>query len=239
MPFGGRVFSVGKFLLLIAALVGTFFLFAGVAMRVALRAREVQVPALDGRSVGEATQALADVGLTLKVDDVRRVDPRVPSGRVVQQDPPAGAGARRQRTIRVWLSAGPKVITIPPLVGQSERTARIRLQQDGITLGATTEIHSPDYPAGVVVAQDPPSTASMTRVSLLVNAGSDSAGYIAPDLIGLDGRRAAEALRDAGFRVNLVTGTATAGAAGTVLKQQPAAGLPIGPNDALSLEVSR
>jgi serine/threonine-protein kinase len=206
---------------------------------VALRAREVQVPALAGRSVGDATQALADVGLAIKVDDVRRVDPKVPSGRVVQQDPPAGVGARRQRTIRVWLSAGPKVITIPPLVGQSERTARIRLQQDGITLGATTEIHSLDYPAGVVVAQDPPSTASTTRVSLLVNAGTDSLAYIVPDLTGLDGRRTAEAMREAGFRVNVVTGSTGTGAAGTVIKQQPAPGLPLGPNDALSLEVSR
>ena len=65
MPLvSGRVWSLGKILLLIAALAATFLLFAGVAVRVALRAREVQVPRLTGHTVNEATQALSDLGLT-------------------------------------------------------------------------------------------------------------------------------------------------------------------------------
>src|SRR5690242_8456640 len=120
----GRVWSAGKLLLLMGALTATFFLFAGIAMRVALRAREVQVPPLTGRPVSDATQVLAELGLTLRVDDTRRADPTIPQGRIVLQDPPAGSGARRQRSIRVWLSAGPRTRAVPELVGQTERTAR-------------------------------------------------------------------------------------------------------------------
>ena len=101
------VWSVGRLLLLATALGATFLLFFGVALRVALRAREVQVPTLVGKTVNDASQMLGVLGLTLKVDPTRRPDANVPASRIMLQDPPAGAAARLQRSIRVWLSAGP------------------------------------------------------------------------------------------------------------------------------------
>jgi serine/threonine-protein kinase len=265
MALGGRVYSFGKLLLLCAALAGTFLLFAGVGVRVALRTREVQVPPLTGQTVAEASRLLGTVGLTIKIDEMRRPDPKLPPGRVVQQEPPAGAAARRQRTIRVWLSAGPRATTVADVVGQSERTARLRLDQDGVTIASTTDLHSPDYPTGVVVAQDPPPASNAPRVTLLVNRGAEAAGYLMPDLLGLDGRRTADALRGLGFRVTLVTspaltgpastnsgvtgttasGTAVAGttppsaAPGAIVRQTPAPGFQLASGEAISLEVSR
>jgi len=127
MRLGTRVWSVGKFFLLVGALGATFFLFFGIAMRVALRSREGEVPPLGGLTVNQATDTLAALGLGLRVDDNRRVDAKVPLGHVMQQDPGAGMRARRQRTIRVWVSSGPRVTKVPALVGQSERTAQMRL----------------------------------------------------------------------------------------------------------------
>ena len=135
MRFGTRVWSVGKFFLLVAALTVTFLISFGISMRVALRTREVEVPTLTGLTVNEATERLATLGLGLRVDDNRRADPKVPLGRVMQQEPNSGTRARRQRTIRVWVSSGPRVTTVPALVGQTERTARIRLDQDGVQIG--------------------------------------------------------------------------------------------------------
>ena len=89
MLFRTRVWGAGKLLVLAAALLGTFVIFAAAAMRVALRAREVSVPNLAGRTVQDATAILADHGLTLRVDEVQRVDPKVPAGRITQQDPTA------------------------------------------------------------------------------------------------------------------------------------------------------
>ena len=50
MLFRTRVWGAGKLLVLVAALLGTFVIFAAAAMRVALRAREVSVPNLAGRA---------------------------------------------------------------------------------------------------------------------------------------------------------------------------------------------
>jgi serine/threonine-protein kinase len=240
MRLGTRVWNVGKFFLIVGALAATFLIFFGLSMRFALRAREVEVPVLVGLTVNEATERLATLGLGLRVDDNRRADPKVPLGRVMQQDPGAGVQARRQRTIRVWVSSGPRVTIIPTLVGQTERTARIRLDQDGIQIGTLSEIRSPDYPTDAVVAQNPPPAARAPEVSMLVNRGEQATTFVMPDLIGMEGDRAADAMRTRGFRVTIVGTQAAPGIPpGTIVSQQPRAGFKVGEADPISLEVSR
>ncbi len=156
MALRTRVWSAGKLLLLGGALVATYVLFAAASMRVALRAREVQVPDFTNRTANEASAIAADLGLTLKVDDTRRLDPKIAAGRVLAQEPAAGSTARRQRSVRVWLSAGQRASTVPGLVGETERTAQLRLAQDGLTLADIAEIRSQAFMPDVVVAQTPP-----------------------------------------------------------------------------------
>lgn len=240
MPLTTRVWSLGKLLLLVAALAGTFLLFAGVGMRAALRAREVQVPPLVGRTVSDATDELAGVGLALRIDPTQRPDDKVPAGRIRQQDPAPGVEARRQRTIRVWVSSGPRTTSVPPLVGQTERTARIRVEQDGLQVGTVSEFRSPDYPADAVVAQDPAPSSSAPSVSLLLNRGEQATTYVMPDVIGMNGERAAEALRNRGFRVSIVGSQPyPAVPPGTIVRQQPSGGFKVAPSDPISVEVSR
>src|SRR4029077_2002777 len=107
MQLKTRVWGLGKFLLLVGALAATFLVFAAAAMRVALRAREVRVPVLVGHTVNDASETLAGLGLSLRIDPNQRPDDKVPAGRVMQQDPVPGGAARQQRTIRVWVSSGP------------------------------------------------------------------------------------------------------------------------------------
>jgi len=240
MRFGTRVWSLGKLLLLIGALGATYLLFFGVSMRVALRSREVEVPELVGHTVNEATQSLAALGLALRVEENRRSDERIAAGRIMQQDPSQGVPARQQRTIRVWVSSGPHTTTVPPLVGQTERTAQMRLQQDGLEAGTISEFRSPDYPADAVVSQDPPPASRAPRVSLLLNRGEQATTYVMPDVIGMDGARAAAALRSRGFRVSIVGSQPYPGVpAGTVVRQQPPGGFQVAGADPISLEVSR
>jgi len=240
VPFGSRVWSLGKFFVLMAALGLTFLVFFGISMRVALWAREVQVPSLVGQTVNDATAALTELGLGLRVDENQRPDDRVEAGRVMQQEPAAGLVSRRQRTVRVWISSGPKRTVVPTLVGQSERAAQIRLQQDSVAITSISEFRSADYPADVVVSQNPAPTSRSPQVSLLLNRGELTSTYVMPDVIGVDGERAADALRRQGFRVSIVGTQPYAGVPpGTVVRQQPAGGFQVGGSDAISLEVSR
>jgi serine/threonine-protein kinase len=240
LALGNRMWGAGKVLVLIAALGVTYLIFAFGSMRVALRAREVTVPDLQGRSVAEATAQLTAVGLALRVDDSRRLDPKVPADHIILQDPAGGIVTRRQRSVRVWLSAGPRISTIPRLTGETERTAQLRLQADGLAIVGLSEIRSNDYMAGAVVAQKPPPESRGTEVALLVNRGERSTSYVMPDLIGVNGDRAAELLRSRGLRVSVVGEQPYPGVpAGIILRQLPQAGFQIAPGEPISIEVSR
>jgi|SRR3954471_6316000 beta-lactam-binding protein with PASTA domain len=240
MRLSTRVLGAGKRLLLGGALLLTFFLFAALSMRLAIKTRDVVVPTLDGKTVNEASGLLIDAGLNLKVEEARRVDATVPAGRVISQDPQPGVRTRRERSVKVWVSAGPRANTVPTLLGESERTAQLRVQQDGLQLASMAEIRSTEYPAGTVVAQNPRPKSSGGRVALLVNRGERGATYVMPDLIGVNGDRAADLLRTRGFRVSLVGDHPYPGVpAGIVLRQNPQGGFQVAPGDPISLEVSR
>ena len=240
MAFKTRVWSAGKLLLLGGALLLTYVLFAAASMRLALKTREVAVPSLTGMSVNDARAALADHGLNLRVEEGMRVDPKVPAGQVLAQDPQAGIRTRRERSVKVWVSAGPRASVVPALVGESERAAQLRVEQEGLQLLAASEVRSAEYPSGVVVAQTPPPKTSGGQVALLINRGERGLTYVMPDLIGVNGDRAADLLRARGFRVAVVGDHPYPGVpAGIVIRQNPQAGFQIAPGETISLEVSR
>jgi len=240
MALRTRVWGAGKLLLIFGGLLLTYVLFAAASMRVALRTRDVGVPALTGKSVNDATALLAEAGLNLRVEEGLRADPKVPAGQILAQDPQAGASTRRERSVKVWVSSGPRATIIPALLGESERTAQLRLQQDGLELAGVSEIRSAEYPPDAVIAQTPPPTSNAPRVALLVNRAERGATYVMPDLIGVNGDRAADLLRARAFRVAVVGDHPYPGVpAGIVLRQNPQAGFQIAPGEPISLEVSR
>jgi serine/threonine-protein kinase len=243
MALSTRVWGAGKRVLLAGALVLTYFIFAAAAMRLALKTRDVVVPPLNGKTVTQAGAILAPAGLNLRVEEAKRLDATIPAGQIISQDPQPGARTRRERSVKVWVSAGPRASTVPALLGESERTAQLRAQQDGLQLASLAEIRSADYPAGTVVAQNPPPKNSMPsggKIALLVNRGEHGSTFVMPDLIGVNGDRAADLLRTHGFRVSVVGDHPYPGVpAGIVLRQSPQGGFQIGTSDPISLEVSR
>jgi hypothetical protein len=240
MALRRRVWSAGKLLVLAGALLATYVVFAVASMRIALRAREVPVPDLIGRTANEASAAASELGLAVKLDDARRLDPKIPAGRVMAQDPAPQTTTRQQRTIRVWLSAGTRAAVVPDLNGQGDRAAQLRLAQDGLEVASIAEIRSENLPSDLVVAQDPPARTPGATVALLVNRAEQAANYVMPDLIGVNGERATTILRGHGFRVAVVGSVPYPGVGpGVILRQSPQAGFQIAPGEPISIEVSQ
>ena len=240
MALQTRVWTVGRLLVIAGSLLATYLVFAAIAVRVAVRARDVVVPDVLGASVSDATAALAGQDLQIRVDTVERPSVDVAAGHVLGQEPLPGTSSRRQRSVRVWLSAGPRVAYMPSLVGEGERSAAIRLSQEGLDAPAVAEIRSVEFSADQVVAQDPPPGRPAAAVQLLVSRGTGDDTFVMPDLIGVNGERAATLLRGHGFRVAVVASSPYPGvAAGIVLRQSPQAGFQIAPGEPISIEVSR
>lgn len=242
-PVRQRVWTVGRLLILIAALGLTYGVFFLTALRVATRAREVAVPDVRGKSIDEATAALAEVGLTVRVDPLRRPDAKVAADHVLGQQPEAGAILRRSRAVRVHLSDGIRAPIVPSVVGKLERTAELALADARIEIASTSEIRTSQHEPGWVIAQDPPAQRRGAAVSLLVNRGEADARFVMPDLIGAPFDRVAAILRGANFRIGIAGYVPYPGLpGGIIVSQSPQAGFAVmgGQNgDLISVEVTR
>lgn len=226
--------------LVAVGLAATTGLSALLTMRSVLRSQEVVVPSVQGRAVGEAGTIAARRQLQVKVEG-RRHDARVAVGHVAAQEPPPGATLKTGRSIRVWLSLGPRRVSVPRLEGESLRAARVKLEQVRLPLLRVAEV--PDLaPAGTVLLQQPPAgeTEGAEGASLLVSRGPSARDYVMPDLIGRPAAEVVELFERAGIRVAHVRQRTYPGVApGIVLRQDPPAGHRVRPDVAIALDVSQ
>jgi beta-lactam-binding protein with PASTA domain len=162
-----RFFNIllGALAMLAVALVSAF-----VTMRLAIHGREVEVPSVAGLTLAEANSLASQSGLSVSVDN-RFYSTVTPAGRVLSQYPSAGAKVRREWALRVTESLGPQNVTVPNVVGKTEREASVTIRRLSLDLGTVAYLAAPGQ-AGVVLAQTPtPAAAGIDgpRISLLVS----------------------------------------------------------------------
>jgi len=229
-----KVAVLGVALAIVAAL-STYF-----TVRRSISGRDVQVPDLTEMTVEEASAALQERGLILE-EAAERNDVRVEAGRVLAQDPPPGTDIKVQRKIKVVVSLGDKVNLVPELRGGAARKAQITLQQQGIRVGGQVYVHSTRVDENLVIGQDPmPGSAGLRegKVSLLVSRGGPARRFVMPDLIGRPEGEVLSFLSSKGLRAAPVRRDPGApGSPGTVARQDPAAGYPVGLGDLITLTV--
>ena len=234
----GTVWVGGGLTLMGVVFVASFFM----AMRVEMRSTEVQVPDLTGMTLEAASRQVASQELVLQVVDQRN-DLAIPSGRILQQAPPAEVSVRRGRKIKLVMSLGGKVLAVPDLVGQASRTVEIELKQGGFVPGDETRIFSASVPTGNVIAQVPePETPAVpaSRVHRLVSTGREIRLWVMPDLTGLDRPSAEDWLLKNGFRRGAVRRVSMSGRrSGHVVGQLPLPGYPVRTNDVVDLTVAQ
>jgi len=224
---------------LVAVVFGlSFFL----AMRVEMRSTEVRVPDLAGLTLSAASERVEPHDLVLNVVE-QRDDPTIPSGRVLQQMPPADAAVRRGRKVKLILSLGGRVLEVPDLKGQASRAVEIELRQDGFIPGHESRVPIAGVPAGRIIAQVPPSgtpAVPNTRVYRLISSGAPPRTWVMPDLSGWSRQAVEDWLGRNGFRRGPVRRVRISGRApGTVIGQLPLAGYPVRSNDIVELTVAR
>lgn len=220
--------------------VGALSFFA--VLKMETRSGQVTVPDLRGATRQDAERTAGQSHLVVEVVQERH-DPEVGSGKILQQDPPAGASVRRGRKIRVVVSLGGEVLKVPDLVGRAARQTAIELQRDGFVAGDEAVVPSASAPAGVVLAQaPPPATLAVPgmRVHRLVSGGPPARFWVMPDLRGRPVFRVEAWLAECGLKRGTVRRVENPDRPpGTVVGQFPAEGYPVSPQDAVDLTVAR
>ena len=225
-----------------SGLAATAALSGYLSMRKAVRGGEVTVPSLHGMSIPEATDRLQREGLLVEKSG-DKMDPLIPEGMIVSQDPIEGSRLKRNRKVRVLVSLGREVLKVPELVGQPARRAQIGLQQSGLKLGQIAYATSSSAEADRILAQEPPPGTQRIRegaVDLLVSKGSRAKVWVMPNVEGRDLTAVTRLFSEAGLRITNVRREAPRGEvpSGIILQQYPLSGYPLREGDSISLIVS-
>jgi beta-lactam-binding protein with PASTA domain len=124
---------------------------AGAEMLIVVSANaQTSVPNVTGMKVDAAKEALTAAKLT---PQVQQVDSNQSAGLVLSQDPVAGTKVAGGTNVRLAVSKGPEMVTVPSLRGLSLENATQKLADAGLT--ARIIRVSSSEPEGTVIAQDP------------------------------------------------------------------------------------
>jgi len=97
-----------------------------------------------------------------------------PEDQIYQQDPLPGRTIKAGKEVNIYRSLGPRLLSVPNLVGTTRDRALRDLQDTGLPLGAITEDFSETVPRGIILSQTPDKGAQVARrtaVSLNVSKG--------------------------------------------------------------------
>lgn len=175
-----RIFNIllGALAMLAVALLSAFL-----TLRLAIHGREVVVPDLSGETITDAAATATRLGLNVNLEN-RFYSTTVPAGRILAQSPQPGTKVRRQWTLRITESLGPQRVSVPNVIGQTERAAAVNIRRLSLELGTVAYIPAPG-PPGIVLTQSPTPNATGIdgpRISLLVSeAQPDQAPGHAPE----------------------------------------------------------
>ncbi len=109
---------------------------------------------------------------------------KIAAGNVIRTDPTADDAVAPGQIVRVYVSTGQEMSTVPTLTGLSTEAATTALTGAGLSLGAVRTQNDPDLAAGTVISADQKEgsqVAAGTSVNLIVASGNvtlvDVVGY--------------------------------------------------------------
>jgi eukaryotic-like serine/threonine-protein kinase len=165
------------------------------------------IPDFANRRLIEAEIQLEELGLTYKIAS-QEYAPGKEQGVILQQFPPVGTRVKSGREVKLIISLGQKMISIPIVAGKSVRQAMLDLETSGLTLGEIAWAFSDTLPEKVVVFSYPAAGTEIplgSRVNLMVNRGRASNYTFMPDVTGLTLEDARHRLEDKSLKVGKIS----------------------------------
>ena len=154
-----------------------------IVMQVSKGAEKKTVPNVVGQKDADAQNAINSAGLSVGTVTYDYSD-TVDQGIVISQSVDGGKKVDAGTTVNLVISNGPEPaakVSVPPVTGSSESTARQLLRSAGLNVGNVTYQHSNSVAAGNVISCSPGVGSSVdegTTVSLVISTGPQQ---VAPD----------------------------------------------------------
>ena len=126
---------------------------------------------------------------------------------VLDQQPEPGAIVKKRRTVRLKISQAEKLVVVPNIIGQSERSAQLLLNQVGLKIGIISKAYNSIHPDGVIINQIADSTETIPKgysVRVVMSKGRSPNDIQVPSLFGLSKEAAEIELRKSGLKIGKV-----------------------------------
>ncbi|MFQ5532447.1 MAG: PASTA domain-containing protein [Candidatus Methylomirabilales bacterium] len=210
-----------------------------IAMNLALERDRIAVPVVIGLDLKEAARQLREVGLRPRMAG-ERYHSTFLKGTVIHQNPGGGSRILRDKEVRLTISKGSDETLAPDVVGQPLGDAQRLMAEQGLFLGNIARVHT-SLPAGVVIAQDPPSgfpTRRGSAMNVLISLGEEERFYVMPNLVGQWEEEAIAILKEMGLEPN-VTYEPFPDLARRVVLQDPSFGTRIKEKEQVTLVIAQ
>jgi eukaryotic-like serine/threonine-protein kinase len=201
----------------------------------------VNVPALAGMSVADATALLKSQGLILGKQTNQQTSDTTQVGKVVNSSPGPGVRVKGGSAVDIAVGVQATGVAVPDVTGQDKDTAKQTLEAKGFDVDTNTvdgggqkdTVLSTDPPAGTQAQQG-------SKVTMNVSKGNQPSTV--PDVRGQTAAQAKQILKQAGY-TNVTTQTVDIGGdtqfAGRVVDQSPSAGNTVDSDQQITLFVAR
>lgn len=148
-----------------------------VSLTVSTGVRQTVIPDVTNKHYQEATIELQNAGFIVEIANTEASD-TVTVDYVISTDPAPGEELAAGSTVFLTVSDGPsiKLVTMPNLVGSTEKDAIARIESSNLSYGDTTYIHS-DYDEGTVIRQSIDAYSEVeehTRIFIWVSLGPET-----------------------------------------------------------------
>ncbi|MDO4473825.1 MAG: Stk1 family PASTA domain-containing Ser/Thr kinase [Eubacteriales bacterium] len=186
----------------------------------------VKVPALVGRTEGEAKSILEEAGFRCVVAE-RRSSKKYKEGLVIEQNPVEGKKLKKGSDVEIVVSSGidKEEIPVPDVEGRDEEEAQKILEDAGFK-NITSEAVYSEEEQGVVIGTDPTAGTKVdknTTIKMKVSKGSEKIPV--PNVVGKSENDAKSEITDAGLTISTVeTEYSESYETGLVIRQDPAGG---------------
>jgi eukaryotic-like serine/threonine-protein kinase len=213
---------------------------AFLTVRLSARGSSVVVPLLTGMDMKQVKHAMLQKGLEMAISG-EDFSETYPAGCVIAQQPAAGSRLKRGRRVKLTLSRGSEVITMPPLRDLAQPDAEFLVRQMDLDLVSAAQTPA-GAPKRTVIAQDPPPGEKVVRgspVRILVSDGPAQTTIVMPNVAGATAREALERLRAMNLKISEVTyETTTLYTGGMVISQDPPGGFRVTPGEEVRLRAA-
>jgi len=191
-PVGFVVIAIISLLLIVGLFWGTGKIFIK---------QEISVPNVVNLPTTQAERILTAKGLKMVVSK-EIPHSEIPEGRVLSQDPLADTTTKSGRVIKVTVSSGPALVSVPDVIGRSQIIADVNITNAGLVVGEISFMYSLEYPQSLVINQSPKANELVpekSTVDLVISKGPEPQYISMPSLIGLDLNTVEARLQEAGL----------------------------------------